>query len=126
TAFSALDKAFLKPYTESPLDNAIRRAKKELLGLQHKSGYWVFELEADCTIPAEYILMMHYMDEIDAALQAKIAKYLRAHQKEDGSYPLFFGGPGDISCTVKASYALKLAGDNIDAPHMKKAREWIL
>ncbi|BBA34314.1 squalene-hopene cyclase [Methylocaldum marinum] len=126
TAFSALDKAFLKPYNESPLDNAIRRAKKELLGLQHQSGYWVFELEADCTIPAEYILMMHYMDEIDAALQAKIAEYLRAHQKEDGSYPLFFGGPGDISCTVKAYYALKLAGDDIDAPHMKKAREWIL
>lgn len=126
TALSALDTAFLQPYNESPLDNAIRRAKKELLGLQHQSGYWVFELEADCTIPSEYILMMHYMDEIDAALQAKIANYLRANQQADGSYPLFFGGPGDISCTVKAYYALKLAGDDIDAPHMKKARAWIL
>ncbi|CAI8932609.1 squalene--hopene cyclase [Methylocaldum szegediense] len=126
TAFSALDTAFHQPYNESPLDNAIRRAKQELLRLQHPSGYWVFELEADCTIPAEYILMMHYMDEIDTRLQSKIANYLRAHQQEDGSYPLFFGGPGDISCTVKAYYALKLAGDDIDAPHMKKAREWIL
>ncbi|WP_348759898.1 squalene--hopene cyclase [Candidatus Methylocalor cossyra] len=110
----------------SPLDQAIQRARDRLLSLQHEQGYWVFELEADCTIPAEYILMMHFMDEIDAGLQAKIAAYLRAHQQDDGSYPLFTAGPGDLSCTVKVYYALKLAGDDIDAPHMKRAREWIL
>jgi len=120
-----LDLAFGITYAESRLDRAIRRAKDELLDLQHSEGYWVFELEADCTIPSEYILMMHFMDEIDEELQRKIANHLRARQQQDGSYPLFFGGPGDISCTVKVYYALKIAGDSTDAPHMKKAREWI-
>lgn len=111
---------------ESRLDSAIRRASERLLSLQHDEGYWVFELEADCTIPSEYILMMHFMDEINEALQGKIARYLRARQQADGSYPLFTGGDGDISCTVKVYYALKMAGDDMDAPHMVKAREWIL
>jgi squalene-hopene/tetraprenyl-beta-curcumene cyclase len=126
TVLHAFDSAFLGSYAQTPLDAAIRRAKEEMLGLQHQDGYWVFELEADCTIPSEYILMMHYMDEIDEPLQAKIAKYLRAHQQADGSYPLFRGGQGDMSCTVKAYYALKFAGDDINAPHMQKARAWIL
>jgi squalene-hopene/tetraprenyl-beta-curcumene cyclase len=117
---------YLAPRTESVLDEAIRKARDHLLTLQHERGYWVFELECDCTIPSEYILMMHFMDEIDESLQAKIAVYLRSRQQVDGSYPLFTGGPGDISCTVKVYYALKLVGDAIDAPHMKKAREWIL
>jgi squalene-hopene/tetraprenyl-beta-curcumene cyclase len=125
TARTAIDSAFLGPY-ETPLDHAIRQAKDRLLGLQHREGYWVFELEADCTIPSEYILMMHFMDEIDEALQAKIAVYIRSRQQADGSYPLFTGGAGDISCTVKAYYALKLAGDDIDSPHLAKARAWIL
>ena len=112
--------------TMDPVGHAVTRARDYLLSLQHPEGYWVFELEADCTIPAEYILMMHFMDEIEPELQAKIAVYLRARQREDGSYSLFTGGPGDISCTVKAYYALKLAGDAIDAPHMALAREWIL
>ncbi|WP_139558652.1 squalene--hopene cyclase [Methylotetracoccus oryzae] len=112
--------------SESPLDRSVREARDALLQMQHKDGFWVFELEADCTIPSEYILMMHYMDEIDVGLQAKIANFLRGRQQEDGSYPLFTGGPGDISCTVKVYYALKCAGDSIDAPHMVKARGWIL
>ncbi len=110
----------------SILDRAISKARTQLLGLQHKEGYWIFELEADCTIPSEYILMMHYMDEIDEALQVKIARYLRTKQIADGSYPLYQGGSGDISCTTKAYYALKMAGDSSHAAHMLKAREWIL
>jgi squalene-hopene/tetraprenyl-beta-curcumene cyclase len=122
---SGIDSAFFGSM-QSPLDDAIARAKEHLLRLQSQEGYWVFELEADCTIPSEYILMMHFMDEIDGELQVKIANFLRTHQAEDGSYPLFRGGHGDISCTVKVYYALKLAGDDIDAPHMRKARAWIL
>ncbi len=108
------------------LDNAIKQAQDKLLSLQHADGYWVFELEADCTIPAEYIMMMHYIGDIDESLQAKIAVYLRSRQSSDGSYPLFTGGLGDISCSVKVYYALKMAGDDINAPHMAKLREWIL
>lgn len=127
TAVSAkdFDQAIVAPAL-SQLDQAIDKAQEHLLRLQAAEGYWMFELEADCTIPSEYILMMHYMDEIDEVLQAKIARYLRAHQQPDGSYPLYEGGRGDLSCTVKAYYALKLAGDSTDQPHMQKARAWIL
>jgi squalene-hopene/tetraprenyl-beta-curcumene cyclase len=108
------------------LDGAIDAAREALIGLQADAGYWLFELEADCTIPAEYIMMMHFLDEIDAQLSAKIAVYLRAHQAEHGGWPLYYGGAFDISCSVKAYYALKLAGDDPDAPHMVRARRAIL
>jgi squalene-hopene/tetraprenyl-beta-curcumene cyclase len=111
---------------EERLFEALVRARDSLLSLQRPDGHWCFELEADCTIPAEYIMMMHYMDEIDEDLQAKIARYLRAHQADHGGWPLFYGGKFDISCSVKTYYALKLAGDSPDAPHMAKARKAIL
>ncbi|MGZ8192067.1 MAG: squalene--hopene cyclase [Methylobacter sp.] len=108
------------------LDKAISKARDKLLSLQDKEGFWVFELEADCTIPAEYIMMMHYIGEIDESLQAKIANYLRSRQSEDGGYPLFTGGLSDISCSVKVYYALKMAGDSIDSLHMIRLRNYIL
>jgi squalene-hopene/tetraprenyl-beta-curcumene cyclase len=111
---------------EEETRRAIRRARDALLALQHPDGYWCFELEADCTIPAEYILMMHFMDEIDAALESKIANYLRSRQERHGGWPLFPGGELDISCSVKVYYALKLAGDSPDSPHMVRARKAIL
>lgn len=108
------------------LDKAIAKAQQHLLNLQKPEGYWLFELEADCTIPSEYIMMMHYLGEIDEVLQAKIANYLRRNQSADGSYPLFQGGEGDLSCSVKVYYALKMVGDDINAPHMAKLRDYIL
>jgi len=108
------------------LDAAIQHAQEKLLSLQHAEGYWVFELEADCTMPSEYVMMMHYIGDIDENLQAKIAVYLRSRQSKDGSYPLFTGGEGDLSCSVKVYYALKMAGDDMNAPHTTKLREWIL
>lgn len=108
------------------VEKSILKARDALLALQHPDGYWCFELEADCTIPAEYILMMHYMGEIDEVLETKIANYLRAHQENHGGWPLFSRGKFEISCSVKVYYALKLAGDSADAPHMRKAREMIL
>ncbi len=108
------------------LDNAIKKAQDKLLSLQDKEGYWLFELEADCSITAEYIMMMHYLDDIDEELQRKIANYLRSRQSDAGHYPLFTEGEGDISASIKSYYALKMAGDSIDAPHMTKNREYIL
>ncbi|MEI6269275.1 MAG: squalene--hopene cyclase [Methylococcaceae bacterium] len=122
-ASSSATTIYSKAYS---LNKAISRAQDKLLSLQHNDGYWVFELEADCTIPAEYILMMHYLGEIDEPLQVKIANYLRSRQSQDGSYPLFTGGLGDISGSVKVYYALKLAGDSIDDPHMIILRDFIL
>lgn len=117
---------FAERIFEVELERSIARANESLLALQHSDGHYCFDLEADCTIPAEYILMMHYMDEIDDELAAKIAVYLREHQCEDGGWNLYCGGDFNLSCTVKAYYALKLAGDNPDAPHMVKARKAIL
>jgi len=111
---------------ENDLDLVIDRSFKALLDYQDKDGYWCFELEADCTVPAEYILMTHFTGETDEELEAKIAVYLRSHQCYDGGWSLFYGGEFDLSCSVKAYYALKLAGDSPDAPHMVQAREAIL
>lgn len=110
----------------SGLEEAIRSARDALLKLQSEDGYWVFELEADCTIPAEYVLMMHFLDEVDEILEARLAVYLRGHQLDEGGWSLYYGGDPDLSCSVKAYYALKLHGDDPGAPHMRRAREWIL
>ncbi len=110
----------------SSLTLAIQKVRDALIATQCSDGHWCFELEADCTMSAEYILMMHFLDEIDVDLEQKIAVYLRERQNQAGGWPLYFGGKADISCTVKVYYALKLAGDSINAPHMQSAREWIL
>ncbi len=111
---------------ESRLDAAIEASLAAIARDQHRDGYWCYEFEADCTIPAEYILMMHFMDEVDEALEAKIAVYLREAQDDHGGWALHPGGELDVSATVKAYYALKLAGDDPDEPHMIRAREAVL
>jgi squalene-hopene/tetraprenyl-beta-curcumene cyclase len=103
-----------------------RIAADELVALQRPDGHFVFELEADVTIPAETILLQHFLGRIDHAKQARLALYLRQIQNADGSWPLFAHGAGDLSATVKGYWALKLAGDPIDAPHMAAARAWIM
>src|SRR5262249_21544412 len=93
---------------------------------QGPEGHWVFELEADATIPAEYVLLRHYLAEpVAAELEAKIAVYLRRVQGEHGGWPLFRDGAFDMSASVKAYFALKMIGDSVDAPHMVRAREAI-
>ncbi|SDH65379.1 squalene--hopene cyclase [Nitrosomonas sp. Nm132] len=111
----------------SRLSNTISSARNTLLALQKKEGHWCFPLEADCTIPAEYILMMHFMDEVDVTLENKLARFIREQQDmTHGGWPLYYGGAFDQSCSVKAYYALKLVGDSPDAPHMVRARSAIL
>jgi len=107
---------------------AIDRAADALAHAQRDDGHWVFELEADATIPAEYVLLRHYLGEpVDAVLEAKIGRYLRRIQsREHDGWPLFHGGDFDISATVKAYFALKMIGDPVDAPHMARARAAIL
>jgi squalene-hopene/tetraprenyl-beta-curcumene cyclase len=109
------------------LQRAIALSRDTLLADQQADGHWVYELEADVTIPAEYVLMVHYLGEpADPALEAKIARYLRRSQNEDGGWPLFHGGEFNASASVKAYFALKMAGDAPDAPHMARARAAIL
>ena len=114
------------PEARAAREELIRTQKDRLLDMQRDDGHIVFELEADSTIPSEYVLLRHYLDEIDTAKEAKIGNYLRRIQNDDGSWPLFHDGDGDISATIKSYWALKLIGDDIDAPHMVKARDWVL
>jgi len=109
------------------LDETIERARDRLLGIQDAKGYWVFDLEADTTIPSEYILLQRFLGrEIAAELKEKIGNYLRRRQLNDGGWPLYYAGAGDISASVKTYFALKQLGDPPDAPHMIKARDFIL
>jgi squalene-hopene/tetraprenyl-beta-curcumene cyclase len=87
----------------------------------------VFELEADATIPAEYILLKHYLGEpADLEQERKFANYFRRTQGKHGGWALFQDGDFNMSASVKAYFALKMIGDSPDAPHMKRAREAIL
>ena len=107
---------------ETSIDNAAAALKRR----QNADGHWVFELEADATIPAEFVLLQHFLDRTDPALERKIGNYLREIQCADGGWPLFHDGKFEISCSVKAYFALKIIGDDINAPHMVRARERIL
>ena len=94
---------------------------------QHEDGHWCFELEADATIPAEYVLLRHFRGEKpDLELERLIAVYLRRIQGDHGGWPLVHAGPFDMSASVKAYFALKMIGDDPEAPHMAHAREAIL
>jgi squalene-hopene/tetraprenyl-beta-curcumene cyclase len=109
------------------IDEHIRRATEALKRHQRGDGHWVFELEADATIPAEYVLLRQYLGEPDVPqLERKIGVYLRRIQGEHGGWPLFHGGAFDISASVKAYFCLKMIGDSPDAPHMQRARAAIL
>ena len=108
------------------VDRSIEAATRALAALQRPDGHWVFELEADATIPAEYVLLRHYLAEpVAAELERKIAIYLRRIQGEHGGWPLFHAGAFDMSASVKAYFALKMIGDSVDATHMARARKAI-
>lgn len=109
-------------------DAAVARAVAALAAAQQADGHWVFELEADATIPSEYVLLRHYLGEPDdLALEARIGRYLRRLQSPTHhGWSLYHDGAFDISATVKAYYALKMIGDDTDAPHMRRARDAVL
>jgi len=108
------------------LARAAEAATRAMLAAARPDGHWAFELEADATIPAEYVLLRHYRGEpVDAELEGKIAVYLRRIQGKHGGWPLFHDGDFDISASVKAYFALKMIGDSTEADHMRRAREAI-
>jgi squalene-hopene/tetraprenyl-beta-curcumene cyclase len=113
--------------TLEALERHIRSAADAVLAEQKPDGQWVYELEADATIPAEYVLMKHYFAETpDLELERKIGVYLRRIQGKHHGWPLFHDGDFDMSASVKAYFALKMIGDDINADHMRRAREAIL
>src|SRR6201986_3789273 len=109
---SGVSTASKSPALAPAIERSIDAATGALLAVQRPDGHWVFELEADATIPAEYVLMRHYLGEpVDAELEAKIATYLRRRQGAHDGWPLFHDGDFDMSASVKAYFALKMIGD---------------
>jgi squalene-hopene/tetraprenyl-beta-curcumene cyclase len=108
------------------LEESVARAHAALLRRQRPDGHFVFELEADATIPAEYVLLEHFLDRIEPELEQRIGVYLRATQADHGGWPLFQDGAFNLSASVKAYFALKVIGDDPDAAHMRRARAAIL
>jgi squalene-hopene/tetraprenyl-beta-curcumene cyclase len=105
--------------------NALERSRDHLLGLQHEQGWWQGELETNVTMDAEDLLMREFLGISDDAHTAATARWIRSQQREDGTWATFYGGPGELSTTIEAYVALKLAGDAPEAPHMAAAAEWI-
>jgi squalene-hopene/tetraprenyl-beta-curcumene cyclase len=123
---SDMDSSIRQPDGGDALEASVSAATRALLDLRQPDGHWVFELEADCTIPAEYVLLRHYLGEpVDAVLEAKIANYLRRVQGAHGGWPLVHDGAFDMSASVKSYFALKMIGEKPDLPHMVRAREAI-
>lgn len=109
-----------------PTDQTLAAGLAALNACRHHDGHWCFELEADVTIPAEFILLGHYLGRIDDGLQTRMATYIRAARTAEGGWPLYAHGPFDLSASVKGYFALKAAGDSPDCPHMAEARAAIL
>ncbi|MDX1401925.1 MAG: prenyltransferase/squalene oxidase repeat-containing protein, partial [Kiloniellales bacterium] len=110
------------------LDYLIEEAGEGLKSHQKEKGEWVFELEPDATITSEYIFLHHFLGDIDgdyALLEPKLARFLRRIQCDHGGWALFHGGDLNISASVKAYWALKLAGDDPAEDHMVRARNAI-
>ena len=117
----------IKKMDQKELDSAISRALDYILSVQHEDGFWVFDLEADVTIPAEYILLQRFLGrKLSQELKEKFRHYILRRQSSDGGWPLYEGGDSEISASVKAYFALKILGEDAKAPHMQKAREKIL
>ncbi|NJN48279.1 MAG: squalene--hopene cyclase [Candidatus Competibacteraceae bacterium] len=109
-----------------PVTSALTRSAQALLTRQSAQGFWHFDLEADATIPAEYLFLQYFLGRVDNAREQRIAQYLLRTQNASGSWSLYDAGPGDISATVKAYFALKLAGQAAESEPMLRARTWVL
>src|ERR1700726_3225298 len=107
------------------LEKTIERGANHLLSLQAEEGFWQGELEADTTLESDYIYYLHVLGKANPERIAKLANYVRRRQLADGGWPIYPGGPSELNATCKAYFALKLAGQPIEAPHMAKARETV-
>ena len=105
---------------------ALDRAVGHLLGLQHEQGWWQGELETNVTMDAEDLLLREFLGVRTAEQTAAAARWIRSCQRADGTWANFRDGDADLSTTVEAYVALRLAGDAPDAGHMARAAAWII
>jgi squalene-hopene/tetraprenyl-beta-curcumene cyclase len=113
------------PDVASDAAAALARARDHLLGLQHEQGWWQGELATNVTMDAEDLLLRQFLGIAEAGQTAAAARWIAGEQRDDGTWANFHGGPGDLSTTVEAYVALRLAGHSPEAPHMALAADWI-
>ena len=106
--------------------SAIGRAQENLLRQQHPDGHWCGELLVDSTLCSDYVLFMHWLGEVDDTLQQRCVRHILKRQLPDGGWNIYYGGPSEVNASVKAYFALKLAGHSADLPFMHDARANIL
>jgi squalene-hopene/tetraprenyl-beta-curcumene cyclase len=104
----------------------IEKARDYLFAQQHKDGYWCGELEADTTLESDYIAIHTLLGTGNASRMQRAVPEIIRHQNEDGGWPIYTGGPSNISASVKAYFALKLMGYKPDHPVLEHARAKIL
>ncbi|HXM80218.1 MAG TPA: squalene--hopene cyclase [Thermoanaerobaculia bacterium] len=107
------------------LKPALAAARQYLLSIQREDGHWCGELEGDTILESEYLLVLYFLGRSGEPRFRKAAEYLRRQQLAEGGWAIYPGGPAEVSASVKAYFALKLAGDDPTAPHMARAREII-
>jgi squalene-hopene/tetraprenyl-beta-curcumene cyclase len=116
-----------QPVTElADVGGALHRACEHLSGRQADAGWWKGELRTNVTMDAEDLLLRQFLGILDPADVDAAARWIRSQQRSDGTWANFKGGPGDVSTTIEAYAALRLAGDRVDAKHMRAAREFVL
>jgi len=107
------------------VEEALERAVAHLLGLQSGDGWWKGELETNVTMDAEDLLLRQFLGILTEAITEPSARWIRSRQRDDGTWATFFGGPPDLSTTIEAYVALRLAGDSPDDAHMEKAAAYV-
>jgi squalene-hopene/tetraprenyl-beta-curcumene cyclase len=113
-------------HDDPEISSAISRAQENLLRQQHPDGHWCGELLVDSTLCSDYVLFMHWLGEVDDALQQRCVRHILKRQLPDGGWNIYYGGPSEVNASVKAYFALKLAGHSADLPFMQEARANIL
>jgi squalene-hopene/tetraprenyl-beta-curcumene cyclase len=104
---------------------SLAAAADQLRKLQHQDGWWKAELETNVTMDAEDLMLRHFLGILDPDLAAATARWIRSNQRHDGTWSTFFGGPPDLSATIEAYVALRLAGDSAATPSLRAAAEWV-
>src|ERR1700761_8067839 len=115
-----------RPDLDDTVAAAVKRARDHLIERQADAGWWKGELRTNVTMDAEDLLLRQFLGILDPNDLEQAARWIRSQQRDDGTWANFYGGPADLSTTIEAYAALRLAGDDPDDPHLKLAREHIL
>src|SRR5215217_389268 len=123
---SSIDSSEAYPHDDPEISRTISRAQENLLRQQQPDGHWCGELIVDSTLCSDYVVFMHWCGEVDAQLQRRCVRHILKRQLPDGGWNIYHRGPSEINASVKAYFALKLAGCSVDVPFMREARATIL